>query len=391
MMKNILYIISARISLFLYSGKQIQSRFYIDLRWFNSEDEGRSEDPTEYKLRKAREDGKVAKSADLTSAIVLLFGIFALALFGNSIFNTMKEMMTFFFSKVTEFKINENNPVFQIFMRYFIRLVLPIGGIVFVAALLANILQVGFLFTVKPITPDFSKIVPKFGKFFKKAFFSGEAAFNLMKSIVKIAIIGIIAYLNISARIEQFASLSTSSVMNAFALIAGTGFMIMMEAAIVMLAFALVDIYFQKRKHIESLKMSKQEIKEERKNQDGDPLIKNRLRERMRQILNQNMMQKVPEADVVVTNPTHFAVAMEWDRLKMQAPVVSAKGQDNIAFRIREIAAEHNIPVIENKPLARALYADVDVGEIIPEKYYEIVALVLAEVYSVDSVKEAIV
>ena len=369
--------------------RQIKGRFYIDLRWFAAEDEGRTEDPTEYKLRKAREDGKVAKSADLTSAIILLFGILALAIGGSYIFRTLLEMMQFFFLRSTLINITDNDLVFRTFMSYLVKLVLPVAGIAFLAALVGNIMQVGFLFTVKPITPDFSKIAPRFGKFFKRAFASSEAAFNLMKSIVKVLIIALIAFLNIKARLNTFVSLSHNPIAESLRIIASTAITIMAEAAIVMLVFAILDYRFQKRKHIESLKMSKQEIKEERKTQDGDPLIRSRLRERMRQILNQNMLRKVPEADVVVTNPTHFAVAMEWDRLKMQAPTVVAKGQDNMAFRIREIAAENDVPVVENKPLARALYADVEIGEAIPEKYYEVTALVLAEVYSLNQKRKA--
>lgn len=386
-MMDFLYAVSARIALVYYGHRK--SRFYIDLQWFAPEDEGRTEDPTEYKIRKAREDGKVAKSQDLTGAIILLFGVIALAISGTYIFRTMIEMMTFFFMRSAEINILENGLVFNVFMRYFVRLLLPVGGIVFIAAFLGNVLQVGFLFSVKPITPDIKKIIPKFGNFFKRAFGSSEAAFNLIKSIVKIIIIAGIAYLNISSKIDRLVSLSQVTILEAFRIITSTGFMIMAEAAVVMLVFAIFDYRFQKKKHLDSLKMSKQEVKEERKTQEGDPLIRSRLRERMRQILSQNMLRKVPEADVVVTNPTHFAVAMEWDRIKMQAPTVIAKGQDNMAFRIRELAKQNNIPVMENKPLARALFSEVEIGEMVPEKYYEVVALVLAEIYSLNQKQEA--
>jgi flagellar biosynthetic protein FlhB len=130
--------------------------------------------------------------------------------------------------------------------------------------------------------------------------------------------------------------------------------------------------------------MTKQEVKEERKTVEGDPLIKSRLRERMRDILSQDMIRKVPEADVVITNPTHFAVGMEWDRERMVAPMVTAKGQDNMAQRIKAIARDHDVPIVENKPLARALYAEVEIGEVIPERYYEVMATILAEVYKLN-------
>ena len=163
--------------------------------------------------------------------------------------------------------------------------------------------------------------------------------------------------------------------------IALTAFRILIESALFMLVLSFPDYMFQRHQHLESLKMTKQELKEERKMTEGDPMIKSRLRERMQQIMSQNMMRAVPEADVVITNPTHFAVALQWKRETMHAPSVSAKGQDNIALRIREIAAENNVPVIENRPLARALFAEVEVGDEIPENYYEVTAIILAQVY----------
>jgi flagellar biosynthesis protein FlhB len=153
------------------------------------------------------------------------------------------------------------------------------------------------------------------------------------------------------------------------------------EAALAMLVLGLPDYLFQRKQYRDSLKMTKHEVKEERKMHEGDPLVQNRLRERMREILSRNIMKSVPEADVVITNPTHYAVALEWDRLSMTAPMVTAKGQDHLAQRIKEIAGENEVPVIENKPLARALYAEVDLGDVIPEKYYEVMAGVLAQVY----------
>ena len=268
---------------------------------------------------------------------------------------------------------------------------LPIACISFLIAFFGNVLQVGFLFSVKPITPDFNKIVPNFPKFFKRAFFSGEAAFNLLKAIVKVLIIGLIAFFNISGEIDRISAFTQIPLMMAVKVIAGIAFKIMFEAALAMLAFSLPDYFFQKKQHMESLKMTKQEVKEERKMVDEDPLVKSRLRERMRDLLKQSMLQNVPRADVVVTNPTHFAVAMEWNRETMLAPMMLAKGQDNMAFRIREIAEDNNVPIIENKPLARALYKDVEIGDVIPEQYYEVMAVLLAEVYRMTGrVEEAV-
>ena len=353
----------------------------LHLQWFAPEDEGRTEDPTEYKLRKAREDGKVAKSADLTSAIILIFCIAALAAFGSGMIEGLRDMMIYFFSQSTKLDPAVSPQTGIAAITYFIRIALPLASIAFVAALTGNIFQVGFKFSAKPITPDPNKIVPKFGKWFQRSFISAEAGFNLMKSIVKVMIVGGISFINIRMEFDRIMSFISLPFLEAFSVLAGIAFRIMIEAAIAMLLFAIADYRFQKKQHIDSLKMSKQEVKEERKMTEGDPLVKNRLRERMQDIMTRDMIRKVPEADVVITNPTHFAVAMQWERERMSAPVVTAKGQDNMAFRIREIAKNNDVAIMENKPLARALYAEVEIGDAIPEKYYQAMAVILAEVY----------
>jgi flagellar biosynthetic protein FlhB len=255
---------------------------------------------------------------------------------------------------------------------------------------LGNLFQVGFLFTVKPLKPDIKRIVPNFGRFIKRAFFSGEAFFNLAKSIFKVVVIGVIAYLNIKMEVDKFIHFVTTPFWLNFATIAKVAFRILVEASLGMLVLAIPDYLFQRKQHRESLKMTKHEVKEERKMYEGDPLMQNRLRERMREMLSQNMLQNVPQADVVVTNPTHYAVAMQWEQHSMSAPMVTAKGQDNIAQKMREIAQQNEVPIIENKPLARALYQEVEIGDSIPEKYWEVVALVLAEVYKMSGKTEAV-
>jgi len=348
---------------------------------FAAEDEGRTEEPTEHKIRKAREEGKVAKSSEFTSSLVLLLAIITLALLSSSFLSTVIEMLRYFFQHFTEIDVTTDARVVVMVLRYFIRLAMPIIIVAFVAALLGNLFQVGFLFTAKPLVPDFSRIAPNFARYFKRAIFSTEAMFNLGKTIFKIAVIGFILYLNIRAELDRITNLLTLPFLVSFGFIASVAFRVIVEAAVAMLVFSLFDYLFQRRQHLESLKMSRQEVKEERRMYEGDPLIKSRLRERMRQILNRNMLRAVPKADVVITNPTHYSIAMEYDRLTSPAPVVLAKGVDEMAMRIREIASENGIPLVENKPLARALYREVEVGETIPEKFYEVMATILAEVY----------
>jgi flagellar biosynthetic protein FlhB len=358
---------------------------------FAAEDEGRTEEPTEYKLRKAREEGKVAKSVEFTSALVLLCGAVTIGLLSTYLFYNIVDMLRFFFQGAEEINITNDTRIFPLFYYYFLRLAIPIMLVVFIAALMGNLLQVGFLFTVKPITPDFNRIMPRFGRFFKRAFFSQEAIFNLLKSVFKIVVIAVLAFINVSFEFHRIVKLIQMPFLMGFSLIASLAFRIVIEAAVILMIFSIFDYMFQKRQHIESLKMSRQEIKEERKMFEGDPLVKSRLRERMREILSRNIFRTVPEADVVITNPTHYAVAMQWDRNIMPAPTVTAKGIDNLAQKIREIALENNVPVVENKPLARALYDEVEIGDVIPEKFYEVMATILAQVYKMSGKNTAAV
>ncbi len=359
----------------------------IDLQWFAAEDEGRTEDPTEYKLRKAREEGRVAKSQELNGAIVLLLPVLTLIGFAPSMLNTFTEMLRFYFSRSTTMDITDP-AIFRAFVKYFVSLSLPVTITALVAGVLSNILQNGgFIFSLKPITPKFSKIVPNFGKFFSKALFSAEGLFNFAKSIGKVIIISAVSYVTIKGEIPKLVTMLNSGLWNSVAFIASMTSRLLVTAGILFLAISVPDYLFQRRQFMESLKMSKQEIKEEYKQMEGDPLVKSRLRQRMRELLSQNMAVNVPKADVIITNPTHFAVAMQWDRSTMRAPMLTAKGQDALALKIKEIARENNVPIVENKPLARALYAEVEIGDMIPDEYYQALAVILAKVYALDSRK----
>ncbi len=353
---------------------------HMHLQWFAAEDEGRTEDPTEHKLRKAREDGKVAKSTELTGTLVLLFGVIVLAFSGKNFLETLASMLRHFLIASTSTTIRGNATIARTFLSYVVRLLWPVLLGTFTGAVLGNVLQVGFLFTLKPLTPDFQRIIPHFGRFFKRAMFSSQAAFNLAKSIVKIAIIGVIAFLNVRAQMAKIVGLLHMPFMESFSLITSIAFRIIVEATLLMLVLSIVDYMFQKRQHLESLKMSKQELKEERKQYEGDPLVRSRLRERMREILTRNMLQAVPKADVVITNPTHYAVALEYERYSMVSPRVLAKGADRVALRIREIAGENGVEVVENRPLARELFDNVEIGDFVPEKYWDVVAAILAQI-----------
>jgi len=364
--------------------KQIEVNFEegfdIHLQWFAAEDEGRTEEPTERKIRKAREEGKVAKSGDITSALVMLCGLLALFVFSGSIIRIIADMMRYFITISTS-GASDVLVGFNTVGNYLFRLVSPVMMVCFLAAFLGNVVQVGFVFSTKPITPDFSKISLNFSRWIQKALLSTEALFNFFKSVTKIAIIVLLAYISIRNEIPRLVNATKLPPLEAMLLVSGIAIRMMLGAAILMLAFAVPDYFFQRRQHRDSLKMSKHEIKEEFKETEGDPLIKSRLRQRMQQVLSLSMARQVPEADVVITNPTHFAVALKWDSQTMHAPTVIAKGQDNLAMRIREIAEDNDIPLVENQPLAKALYGNVEIGSEIPEEYWEIVSVILAEVY----------
>ncbi len=363
---------------------------WIDLQWFAAEDEGRTEDPTDFKIRKAREEGRVAKSQELNGALVLLLPILTLIAFAPSMLNSFTELLRFFFLRSTTSEITDP-ALIAAFFHYFIQLVLPITLTALVSGVTANVLQNGgFIFSLKPISFQFSKVAPNFGKFFSRIF-SSEGLFNLAKSLIKVAVIVLVAYINIKNELPKLVTMLNTSLWSAVMFIASMASRLLLTAAIFFLAISIPDYIFQRRQFMESLKMSKQEIKEEYKQMEGDPLVKNRLRQRMRELLSQNMAVNVPKADVIITNPTHFAVAMQWDRATMRAPMLTAKGADETALRIKAIARDSNVPIIENKPLARALYAEVEIGDMIPDEYYQAIAVILAKVYALDSRKSNII
>ncbi len=371
----------------IFNPEDTQTPFDIDLQWFAAEDEGRTEDPSEYKIRKAREEGRVAKSQELVGALVLLLPAIAISFLGPSMLRTMMEMVRFYLERSTELDPTKDGLIMSAFLSFYTRLVLPIGLVAVFAAIFANVVQTGFLFTTKPLTPNFSKILPRFGQYFKRTLFSGEALFNLTKSIIKIMIIGFVAFFVIQSELPRLTVMQATPFWLSISLIATLAMRLIIFAALMLLVLSVPDIIFQRRQYKESLKMTKQEVKEERKMYEGDPLVKSRLKQRMRELLSRNMAANVPKADVVITNPTHFAVALEWDRGSMPAPMVTAKGADEVALRIRKIAEDSGVPVVENRPLARALFAETEIGDIIPEQFYQLIAVVLAKVNKINEAR----
>lgn len=361
---------------------EYQTELIIDLQWFASaEEEGRTEEPSEHKLRKAREEGRVAKSTEINGALVLLLPVIAIIILAPWIFNSCVEIIKFYFDRCVSAELTDSALV-AAFYNYFIKLVLPIGLTAMVAGVVGNIVQTkGFLFSTKPIEPKFSKILPKFGQYFKKTIFSMEGAFNVFKSLFKVVILFVASYIIISSDLETLLSMMNVSLWSGVCYIAKMAAKILLVAAVVFLGVAIPDYFVQKKQFMESMKMTKQEVKQEYKDMEGDPLVKSRLRQQMRNLLYQNLPKAVSEADVVITNPTHYAVAVKYDKDVMQAPIVNAKGEDEIAMRIKSLAKENNVEIVENKLLARELYTKVEIGDIIPEEYLQAMAIILAKVY----------
>lgn len=357
----------------------------IDLQWFAAEDEGRTEEPSEYKLRKAREEGRVAKSQELNSSIVLLLCVVLLIVLAPWMEKKFEESLIFFFNNSTQ-KMMTDPKFLYAFFRYFIILTVPFALVGLVGAVVANLIQNrGFMFTTKTIEPKFDRLIPNFGEYFKKTLFSFEGLFNVAKSIVKVIVIAIIAYVFIRADFPDLLSmLHTGGPALALRQIASMTAKILIACSIFLLAIAIADYFVQRRQFMESMKMTKQEVKEEYKEMEGDPEVKGHLESAQREMLQTNIPRAVKESDVVITNPTHFAVALEWKRETSDSPQVMAKGEDMTAQNMKRIARENDIPIVENKPLARGLYTDTKVGDIIPESYMMAIATVYVQIGYLD-------
>lgn len=354
---------------------------FLDLQWFAAEDEGRTEQPSEHKLREARQEGRVAKSQEISSALVMLLAVVCIMILAPWLFKNFIEIIRFYFLRCTTPELNSS--LIRAFYHYYIKMVSPIAIITVLAAIIANVIQnKGFIFSTKPIQPKFSKIIPRFGEYFKKTLFSFEGAFNVFKSLLKIVIIFLLAFIIIKSELPKLLSLLNVDLWAGVSYIAKMTAKILIWAAVIFLAISIPDYLVQRRQFLESMKMTKQEVKEEFKTFEGDPLIKGKLRSFMHELLTGNLREEVANADVVITNPTHFAIAIKYDSTTMPGPMVTAKGQDLLAQRIKAIAKENEVIMIEDRPLARALYAEVAIGDILPEKFYAIMATILRKVYT---------
>ena len=360
----------------------------MDLQWFATpEEEGRTHEPTDVTYRKAREEGRVAKSQDIIAALGLLLPAIAIYFLAPWMLRTCAEMLRFFFTRINELDPLTDRVTAALFMNYFLRLALPILSIALVAALFSNWVQTGFLFSTKPLGPDFSKILPRFGRYFERIF-SVEGLVNLLKSVLKMGIIGTVAYIIVRSKFNELANLQKAGLWQGVSLIASLAGKLLIIVALLLLGLSIPDFMFQRWQFRQSLKMTRETAKEELKQDEGDPEVRGRLKRLYRELLSRNMLNAVPNADVVITNPTHYSVALLYVMDQMDGPRVVAKGEDELAFRIREIAKENNVPVYSNPPLTRAIYDRTEVGDQIPDWCFNAVALILAKFYTFEQMQE---
>lgn len=365
-----------------------EQTFFVqyDLQFFAKEGPGgeKTEPATSKKLSDARSEGQVCKSRELDQALALVGLFLTLKVTVSSMGSTFMEVFSDIYNKIPETEAAREFTSITVmsYMQHAALLSLKLAGPFFAAgfliAFLSNLVQVKWKVSTKPLKPKLDKFNPING--FKRMF-SKDSLFELLKSIVKIVMIAIIAYTSIRSHTQEIFVLYHITLNQAIAQIGTIVIDVGLKIAFVYCVIGAADYLYQRHKFNEDMKMTKQEVKDEMKNSEGDPQIKSRQRQRMQEASRRRMMQDVPQADVVITNPTHYAVALKYDAGTGTAPILVAKGADLIAQRIKEIAKENKVEIVENKPLARMIYTNVEIGREIPPELYQAVAEILAAVY----------
>lgn len=368
--------------------EEVRLLLRMNLQMFAKDGPGgeKTEPATAKKLSDARKKGQVAQSKDLGNGVMLVVFIIILRVFmgylGDSFIGSFNEV----YSKMSDyaansghdFNINMAQYTFQEVLIDILLIMLPFLGIGVVVAFIVDLVQVKWKVTTEPLKPKFDKLNPISGV---KRLFSMQSLVNLLKSLLIIAALIIIVYNEVEDKIGSIYGFYDKPLQVSIGYIGDFVLDVGLKISIVMVLIGLLDYIYQKFKFKEDMKMTKQEVKDEYKNSEGDPKVKSQQRQRMRQASMRRMMKSVPTADVVITNPTHFAVAVKYEQGKARAPIVVAKGEDFLAARIKDVAKEHDVTIVENKPLARMLYYNVDIDQEIPPELYQAVAEVLAFVY----------
>jgi len=348
-----------------------------------AEQEGqeKTEVPTEKKRRESREEGQVAFSKELSSAALLAGIVLTLVATSPIILDAMRQLMSQIFRDLAQSEELSIDSIFTLsgeILSIILPAFAPFVAVIIFVGIFASVLQVGVLITFKAISPKFNKISPLTGL---KRLFSSQSLADFLKSMAKLIIVGFVGYLTYIDKITELNGLSVSTPES----ILIYNFTVVAEVAgkivLALVAIAIFDYFYQRWHHEQQLMMTKQEVKDETKQTEGDPQLKARIRQIQREMSNARMMQEVPKADAVIVNPTHFSVAILYDRDVMSAPEVIAKGADHLALRMRTVARENNVPILERPELARDLYANVEIGDDIPERFYKAIAEILAFVY----------
>ncbi|MCD6287662.1 MAG: flagellar biosynthesis protein FlhB [Candidatus Hydrogenedentes bacterium] len=349
----------------------------------------RTEPATAKRREELRKKGQVAHSRDMNSTAILMAGAIGLTLLGPMMFDHLFNLVGVYLSNSCQFHLSPTNFIalsISVAAQMGI-IIVPLMIVVLVAAILINLAQKGVMITFEPMEPKLDKLNPIAG--FSK-FLSVRSLVELPKSLAKIILLGFIGYITVRGRMDRIVPLMTKDPAAIFTAAAGLFMLLTTRIIIAMVFLSILDFGFEKWQFERENRMTKQEVRDELKQFEGDPLIRSRIRQIQRQVAMQRMMAAIPEAEVVVTNPTEIAVALRYDAAKMDAPHVVAKGQRLIADRIRSIAIEHSVPIVENPTLARTLFASVEIGQMVPETTYKAVAEVLAYVYRIERRTEKI-
>jgi len=343
-------------------------------------DPSKTEKATPRRRQEFRKKGSIAKSAEINTTFVLFSSILILKFGGKYIYLFISDTLKFYLSHIHTFNLETDDMAnfFIIMFSKVLIMIVPAMIILFFTSVLANLVQVGFLLTTDPIKPNIGKLNIIKGI---QNLISKKSLENLVKAITKVSIIGYLAYITIRDNIPQIIDFFNLDLNHSFLITAQLCFQLLVKIIIAFIVISALDYIFQRYTHEEKMKMTKQEIKEEYKRMEGDPLIKGAIRRRQQEMARRRMMSEVPKADVVVTNPFHVAVAIKYDARSMKAPIVLAKGIGRIAESIRKIAEENNVPIIENPPVARALYKSSTVGKVIPADMYSAIADILTQIY----------
>jgi flagellar biosynthetic protein FlhB len=346
----------------------------------------KTEPATEKKLSDARKEGQVAKSREIANGFGLLGTFIILKVWAGYAGKQFLSIFSVIYGMIPDLVVfwNGDMPsrdiavvVRQVLLKILL-MIAPILAVGFIIAFVSDVIQVGWKPTSKPMQPKFSKLNPASGI---KRIISINSLVELIKSIAKIGLIGYISYSYIVGKIPILLSLYDMTLMQGIQTAADLVITLGIRISAVYMIIAGADFIYQKVKFSKDMKMTKQEVKDEYKQSEGDPQIKGKIKQKMQEASRRRMMQSLPQADVVITNPTHFAVAIKYDTEVADAPIVIAKGEDYMAAKIKEAARSYDIEIVENKPLARMLYANVDIGQAIPPELYQAVAEVLAYVY----------